>query len=130
MRAVLLLITILSGAWAQGTMSPVERKLQHELLAPCCYRETIAHHMSGESYAMRDEVHRMVESGQTERQIVDHYKAQYGMRILAEPEGLAWWIDTIIPVSFFVGGVIAVLFLISKWRRGSLTVSRSSSSLL
>jgi len=100
-----------------AAVSPLESKLQHELLAPCCYRETLDHHMSQEAYTMRAEIHNLVLAGKTEREIIDFYKARYGMRILGEPEGAAWWIGTWTPFLVLVLGAGALILRIRKWRR-------------
>ena len=111
------LLTIACAAHA--ALLPLESRLQHELLAPCCYRETLDHHMSQEAYNMRAEIHQMVLSGETERQIIDTYKARYGMRILSEPEGAYWWIATFIPPVFLAFGVVTLILLVRKWSRSS-----------
>ena len=102
---------------AAAAVSPIESKLQHELLAPCCYRETLDHHMSQEAYTMRVEIHSLVLAGKTEREIIDLYKARYGMRILGEPEGPAWWISTCTPFVVLMLGAGVLILLIRKWRR-------------
>jgi cytochrome c-type biogenesis protein CcmH/NrfF len=75
--------------------------------------------MSQEAYNMRAEIHQMLLSGDTERQIIDIYKARYGMRILAEPEGAYWWIATFTPPVVLASGVVALILLVRKWSRSS-----------
>ena len=104
---------------AHAALSPLESKLQHELLAPCCYRETLDHHMSQEAYNMRAEIHQMVLSGKSERQIIDFYKARYGMRILGEPEGVYWWIGILTPFAVLALGLIGLILMLRKWSRSS-----------
>jgi len=111
------LLTIACAAHA--ALLPLESRLQHELLAPCCYRETLDHHMSQEAYNMRAEIHQMVLSGKSERQIIDFYKARYGMRILGEPEGAYWWIGTLTPFAVLALGLIGLILMLRKWRRSS-----------
>jgi len=120
MRNLARFAALMTIAWAaHAALPPLESKLQHELLAPCCYRETLDHHMSQEAYNMRAEIHQMVLSGETERQIIDTYKARYGMRILSEPEGAYWWIATFIPPVFLAFGVVTLILLVRKWSRSS-----------
>ena len=104
---------------AHAALSPLESKLQHELLAPCCYRETLDHHMSQEAYDMRAEIHQMVLFGESERQIIDFYKARYGMRILGEPEGAYWWIGVLTPFAVLALGLIGLILMLCKWSRSS-----------
>lgn len=61
--------------------------VENQLLAPCCYAEPVARHGSEVAIQMRHEIETMILEGQSERQILDHYKALYGMAILVEPEG-------------------------------------------
>ena len=120
MRNLVRFAALMTIAWAaHASLPPLESKLQHELLAPCCYRETLDHHMSQEAYNMRAEIHQMLLSGDTERQIIDIYKARYGMRILAEPEGAYWWIATFTPPVVLASGVVALILLVRKWSRSS-----------
>lgn len=106
-------------AFAQLTPEQSARveELQRALLAPCCYSEPVAEHRSEISLKMRDEIRGMVAEGKTDREILDHYKAEYGMRILVEPEGtLSVWLN-VIPVVMLVVGLAAVVLILRRWRR-------------
>jgi len=116
-RAAGFAVLLMTACAAGAAVSPLESKLQHELLAPCCYRETLDHHMSQEAYTMRAEIHNLVLAGKTEREIIDLYKARYGVRVLGEPEGAAWWIGTCTPFVALALGVGVLILLIRKWRR-------------
>jgi cytochrome c-type biogenesis protein CcmH len=96
-------------------------KLEHALLAPCCYQEVVATHNSEQAKAMRAEIASMVAAGKTEREILDYYKQRYGARILAEPEGAQWWVMNVVPIIMLAGGAIIVVRLLRKWRRGAAT---------
>ncbi len=97
------------------TRSPLEEKLEHELLAPCCYRETLDHHRSDAALTMNAEIHALVGQGKSEREILDLYKARYGMQIMAEPEGATWWVGTLVPFLMFAMGLALVVRLIKRW---------------
>ncbi len=92
-------------------------RLEHAMLAPCCYSETVADHRSEVALEMQREIRQMVAAGATDREILDHYKEQYGMRILIEPEGRLWWLMNVVPVVLLVFGLAAVVLLLRKWRR-------------
>ena len=67
---------LLPGVFAHAeTMTPgsLEAKLYHELLAPCCYRETLDHHMSDTSTALKTEIHGLLADGKSEGQILELY---------------------------------------------------------
>lgn len=87
-------------------------RLEESLLAPCCYSQSIARHMSGEAEQMRHEVTDMVAVGKSENEILEHYKALYGERILIVPDGRAGKILFALPViGFIVCSGILSLFL-------------------
>ena len=91
--------------------------LQHRLLAPCCWQEPVANHRSEISLQMQGEIREMVAAGKTDREILDHYKAEYGMRILVEPEGGLFVVMNVVPFIFLGLGGIVVVFLLRHWLR-------------
>ena len=74
-----------------GIMTPAQRtvvaRAESKLLAPCCYSQAVGQHLSAEAAEMRQQIEAMAASGQSEAAIVDHYKQQYGERILVVPDG-------------------------------------------
>jgi len=90
--------------------------LENSLLAPCCYQETLARHMSETAVAMRAELRAMVAQGKSDREILDYYKRRYGKRVLVEPEGTAWWVLGIVPVLVLVLGAWIVVHVLRRWR--------------
>ena len=118
MPKFVLLAILLPGVFAHAeTLTPgsLEAKLYHELLAPCCYRETLDHHTSDISIALKTEIHGLVAGGKSESQILELYKSRYGARILAQPEGALWWVETLMPVFALAIGVMVVVHIIRKW---------------
>lgn len=118
MRKLLLAAALLLGAaafcWGQV---PRVKALQEKLMAPCCWSESVAVHRSELAAEMRAGVERMVAEGRTDREILDHYKAQYGVRILMEPEGSQRvWVYTI-PVVAGAAGLWLVVWLIRRMAR-------------
>jgi len=77
-------------------------RLEKSLLAPCCYSQSIARHMSAEAEQMRHEVTDMVASGRSENEILEPYKALYGERILIVPDGRTGKILFSLPVVAFL----------------------------
>ena len=65
----------------------VAARAEQRLLAPCCYSQAVGEHMSAEADQMRQEIEQMAASGQSETAIIEHYKIQYGERILVVPDG-------------------------------------------
>ena len=119
MLAALILVFGAAAAWAQAS-APDEARILHlqkSLLAPCCWSEAVATHRSEVSLTMRAEIARMVAEGKTDQQILDHYKEQYGLRILVEPEGSTWWWMHVIPIAVLALGVLGVLWFIRRLRQ-------------
>lgn len=113
MALALVLTNPLSLTTAQGEeIHTVEKKL----LAPCCYTQSIAEHGSDIAVQMRREVTEMVAEGRTEEEIVNHYRDQYGDRILIVPDGLTGRILFSLPV---VTSIIAS-FVLFIWLRRML----------
>lgn len=88
MKALLFLLaaTVLSST-PSSQQSERILHLENALLSPCCYTQPVAVHTSDIAAEMRKEIGEMVLAGQSDSQILDHYKELYGLRILAEPEG-------------------------------------------
>lgn len=101
------------------------KKVEESLLAPCCYSQTIDKHMSGEAFQMRDEVTDMVVQGMTEREILEHYKAIYGERILVVPDGRTGVVLFALPVVIFVACSGILFFFLRRMLR-----TRSHSNVL
>lgn len=93
------------------------RKVEGDLVAPCCYSQSIALHMSREAAEMRDQVTLMVEDGMTEQQIIDHYKAMYGERILTVPDGITGELAYTLPVLAVILGLAGLSLFIRQAMR-------------
>ena len=113
---VLLLASIACSSLVAETLvlgsAETERysRLTHELIAPCCWRESIAIHRSEQALQMLDEVRSLVAEGKSEEDIKAMYVQRYGVRILADPPGaIAGWLYTI-PVALFC----CLLFLAAR----------------
>ncbi|HXJ94256.1 MAG TPA: cytochrome c-type biogenesis protein CcmH [Terriglobia bacterium] len=88
MSTGLSLILLASSATILGpTQREVAKRAEARLLAPCCYAQPVGQHLSAEAAEMRQQIEAMAASGESEAAIVDHYKHQYGERILVVPDG-------------------------------------------
>ncbi len=98
-------------------------KVERNLMAPCCYTQTIDVHMSDVARDMRRDVANMILEGQTARQIFNHYKAIYGEVILAVPDGKTEIAAFAIPIatsSLATSGLLYFLYRMHK-RKVALT---------
>jgi cytochrome c-type biogenesis protein CcmH/NrfF len=114
----------------KSEMSPQQTDLlarvEHRLMAPCCYTQTIDLHMSDIAEKMRHEVATMILGGQTERQMYDHYKALYGEQILAVPDGALGVTAFAIPTTVSTLATGALAFFLYRIHRRKLEVLRIS----
>jgi cytochrome c-type biogenesis protein CcmH len=115
----ILLLVVALGAYGQQAEDQEARirALQHRFLAPCCYTETVYDHRSEIALQMQGEIRRMVAEGRSDRDILDFYKDQYGMRVLVEPEGDLWWVMNVVPVLALIAGLLAAVYVLRRWRR-------------
>jgi cytochrome c-type biogenesis protein CcmH/NrfF len=93
------------------------RRLQMAVLAPCCYSEPVFRHNSDISMKMRAEIAEWVVAGRSDREILDTYKQQYGLMVLAEPEGAKWWWEHVIPLIVLALGTLVVVFVLRHMLR-------------
>jgi cytochrome c-type biogenesis protein CcmH len=103
MSTIAAAVLLLSSAVRLTSQQTTEvKRLEDSLLAPCCYSQSISRHMSPEAEQMRHEVTEMVASGRSENEILEHYKAIYGERILIVPDGRTGKVLFSLPVVAFV----------------------------
>ena len=109
-------IAFLALSLAPAQQAQVKR-LEHKLMAPCCYSQTIDEHMSQEAADMRAEVEQMVESGRSDREILTFYRKKYGETILASPDGLSGTILAVVPILLCSASCLFVVLLIRGWHQ-------------
>jgi cytochrome c-type biogenesis protein CcmH len=95
------------------------RQIEERLLAPCCYSETVALHISEAATEMRTEIADFVAEGRTEAEILEHYKQKYGTRVLAEPDGAKGrWLNAIPVLASVTSAVLLGLLIYRAAQRG------------
>jgi cytochrome c-type biogenesis protein CcmH len=93
------------------------REIEDNLIAPCCWSQPVSQHYSEAAEKIRTEVRQMVASGKTREEILDHFVAQYGERILATPRPKGFNILAyVLPWASLLLGVGFVFVLIKKLR--------------
>jgi cytochrome c-type biogenesis protein CcmH len=112
----------LAGGAVASTPSDRVAALERKLLAPCCWSETVAVHRSPAALEMKKEIAAFVSQSKTDREILNYYKAKYGVRILIEPEGTARMLVNVIPWVVAVAGALAVALAIHHMARRSATL--------
>lgn len=105
---------------ARGSAPPSQdrvQRLERSLVAPCCWSETVADHRSEVAATMRAEIAKFVAAGKSDREILDYYKAQYGSRVLIEPEGTTRIWANVIPWVAIALGIGFLWLMIRRMRR-------------
>lgn len=115
--ALLFMLTIANLAWSQ-TIEEKARKIDGELMAPCCWSQPVSQHYSQAADEIRSGVRQMLAAGKSEQEILDYYVSIHGERILASPRArgfnlLAW----VMPVVLSLAGVSLLILILRNWVR-------------
>jgi cytochrome c-type biogenesis protein CcmH len=93
------------------------REIDDNLIAPCCWTQPVSEHYSEVAEKIRKEVRAMVAAGSSRDEILDHFVAQYGERILAAPRATGFnGLVYILPWLALVLGAWLLIILIKKLR--------------
>lgn len=97
----------------------LQAKIEHNLVAPCCWNMTVDQHESPAARQVRAKITDLILDGKSKDEVLKHFSSQprYGERILATPSQETWlgksayWL---IPVALLFGmGVVTLT--IKKW---------------
>lgn len=96
--------------------------VEEQLIAPCCWRAPLSQHYSGTAERMKEDLRQMLANGSTQEEILDHYKAMYGERILSSPPnaGFNRMAYLFTPLMFLVGAGV-IFITLRRWRTGRLS---------
>ncbi len=105
----------------------IAASVEELLIAPCCWRAPLSQHYSGTAERMKEDLRQMLANGRTQEEIIDHYKAMYGERILSSPPnaGFNRMAYLFTPLMFLVGGIM-IFITLRRWRTGRLSRSDAS----
>ncbi len=104
-------------------------RLEHMLMAPCCYTQTIDLHNSDIANTMRHEVVAMVAAGKRAEEIFSHYKAIYGEQILAVPDGLLGQAAYAVPASVAAMATSALGLVLWRFHQRKVAVLQTATGL-
>lgn len=97
------------------------REIEGNLMAPCCWSQTIDKHTSSISKEMRLGVKEMLARGESKDEVIAHYVRQYGQRILAVPPATGFNLTVfVLPGLFLLGGGWVVVLVVRRWRQERL----------
>lgn len=122
--AAVFLWSLISFGAADDSTEEIARDIEDNLIAPCCWSTPVSQHYSPVADEIRMEVRAMLAEGKSRDEILNHYVAQYGERILAAPrvEGfniLAY----VLPWAALILGAWLLIALIKKLRSPAPTPS-------
>ncbi|MBA7605224.1 hypothetical protein ES703_12353 [subsurface metagenome] len=91
----------------------LQRELEYEIMAPCCYGSTVGDHDSEAARQVKARITQLLAEGKTKAEIIDLFVTQYGERILARPRARGFNLLAYImpPAILLVGGLLLVYFI-------------------
>jgi cytochrome c-type biogenesis protein CcmH/NrfF len=99
--------------------------LEHAVLAPCCYTESVAIHQSEIALKIRMEIAKSVAAGKPDQEILDTYAGLYGSKVLVDPRTMPRGLTPFFPWLVLILGVFLVALVLKRWR----TVPRTATAL-
>jgi cytochrome c-type biogenesis protein CcmH/NrfF len=109
---------------SEQTQARVDR-LEHAVLAPCCYTESVAIHQSEIALKIRMEIAKSVAAGKPDQEILDTYAGLYGSKVLVDPRTMPRGLTPFFPWLVLILGVFLVAWVLKRWR----TVPRTATAL-
>ena len=94
----------------QTGKSELQRELEYEVMAPCCYGGPVAEHQSAAATQVKAQITQLISEGRNKEEILDMYVAIYGERVLARPraEGFNLLAYIMPPLFLLLGGIMVV----------------------
>jgi cytochrome c-type biogenesis protein CcmH/NrfF len=126
MHIATMLLLLASAATLTQKQTATVKKVEASLMAPCCYSQTIDRHMSDAAEQMRFEVTDMAARGSSEQEILDHYKAIYGERILAVPDGATGRLAFAIPLVVYAGACMLMALILRNFRAAAKSLDQQT----
>jgi cytochrome c-type biogenesis protein CcmH/NrfF len=115
MLCLVLLPLLAPAQTAEQRQARVDR-LEHAVLAPCCYTESVAIHQSEIALKMRLEIAKWVAAGKSDQEILNTYTGLYGSKVLVDPRTMPRGWTPYFPWLVLILGVFLVAWLLKRWR--------------
>lgn len=98
-----------------GDLQALQRELEYEIMAPCCYGSPVADHDSEAARQVKREIAQLLTEGKTKQEILDIYVAEYGEQILARPRARGFnLLAYIMPPALLLGGGLLLGFFLNR----------------
>jgi cytochrome c-type biogenesis protein CcmH/NrfF len=124
----LVLLPLLAFAETAEQQQARVARLEHAVLAPCCYTEPVAIHQSEIAVKMRLEIARWVGAGKSDREIIDTYVGLYGSKVLVDPRTVPRGWMPFFPWLVLILGTLLVAWLLKRWRAVPSTAAALSTT--
>lgn len=129
-QAILVFWTGLAFAGTGDQPADKARKIEDNLIAPCCWTQPVSQHYSEAAAEIRKEVREMVAAGKTREEILDYFVSKYGERILATPRARGFNILVyIMPWLAFILGTWLLIMILKKLRASQAIRDQAESAL-
>jgi cytochrome c-type biogenesis protein CcmH len=117
----LLSILFTSVALAQNDTPPTDDEVNaiaHKLYCPVCENTPLDVCPTDACKDWRELIRTMLSEGKTETEILQHFKDQYGARVLAEPpkEGF-YWLVYLLPPAIILAGAVVLFRALKEWTK-------------
>jgi len=108
---------------ALGESSPLEeaaRRVERQLMAPCCFSQPVADHHSPVAEEMRRQIRTALAAGAREEEVLAAFARVYGDRILAEPPARGFdRLVHVVPLLALACGVVGLTVALRRWHRAA-----------
>jgi len=115
---LLVIFASFTGASAQST-TPTDDEVNaiaHKLYCPVCESTPLDVCPTDACKEWRQLIRTMLTDGSSEAEILEHFEAQYGARVLAEPPKKGfYWLIYLLPPAFILAGAIVLLRSMKQW---------------
>ena len=116
---LLLTFLVIGTAYSQELSPELEamaNKIETELIAPCCMVQPVSIHSSPIARKIKVDIRKMLATGKTRQEILDHYVEKYGLEIMSSPPQTGFYrLSVWMPVIFLLLGLAVVAVIIKMW---------------
>jgi len=118
------LAVALAAPQLDAALEQQARRIETEVIAPCCWSQQVSVHQSPAAEEMRVRIRAMLQEGQSEPEILDAFVAEYGERILAVPRARGYTLSLyVLPVVLLVASAL-LLGVVVKRMAGRAVAAR------
>lgn len=117
---LVLLPSLVHAETAAQQQARIDR-LEHAVLAPCCYTQPVAIHQSEIALKMRLDIAKWVAMGKPDREILDTYVGLYGSKVLVDPRTVPQGWLPFFPWLVLIVGMFLAAWWLKHWRAAPAT---------